>query len=178
MAYCCGPCSFLWVLHRRGYWIDQEEIAWFCKLNIPQKKAKRFVRKMRITKSTGDEGISSAKLDIYLNRMLQKKKIPLKVERYPISKIENPKELIIENLKAGNDIMLAFSCKQFPKFKSIIGHICVVAEFDSNKGIITLGDPAGSEPKFWQADLKKIVKAMDKKYDGNERGFWIISPKK
>lgn len=178
MTYCCGPCAFLWILHRRGYWVDQEEIAWYCKLKIPKKEAKKFVRKMRIAKSKKDDGTSVEKLHIYLNKMLKDKKIPLSIEKYPISKVKDPKKLLIENLKTGNDVMFDFACKLFPQYQYHGGHVCVVAEFDPQKEILTLGDPGGSRPKYWKVNLKKIVKSMDKKYDGHERGFWIIKSKK
>lgn len=176
LPYCCGCCAFLWILHRRNYWVDQEELAWYCKLKIPRKEAKNFVRKMRIAKLKKEVGTSPEKMHIYLNGMLKDKKIPLKVERYAISKIKNPKEFIIKNLKAKNDVMLDFSCKPFPKYEISWGHVCVVAEFDMNKEMLTLGDPSWLQPKFWKVPLKKIVKAMDKRYDGHERGFLIVKP--
>lgn len=176
LPYCCGCCAFLWILHRKGYWIDQEEIAWYCKLKIPKKEAKNFVRKMKIAESKKEVGTSPEKMHIYLNKMLKDKKIPLKVEKYPISKIKNPKEFVVKNLKAKNDIMLDFSCKPFPKYKVSWGHVCVTAGFDTDKEILTLGDPSQLQPKFWKVSLKKIIEAMDKKYDGHERGFLIVSP--
>jgi len=177
MYHCCGPCSFLWILHRRGYWVDQEEIAWYCKLVIPKSAANKFTRRFKIAKKKEDEGTSPEKMHIYLNKLLKDKKIPLKVEYYSINKVKDPKTLIIENLKAGNDIMLDFACKPFPEYKFHGGHVCVVAEFDTKKNILTLGDPAWARPKFWKVELDKITKAMDKKYDGHERGFWIVSEK-
>ncbi len=177
LTYCCGPCSFLWVLYRRGYWIDQEEIAWYCKLKVPKKEAKKFVKKMKIVELKKDAGTSVERLHIYLNKMLKYKQIPLKVEKYSISKVKNHQEFIIKNIKTGNDIMLDFACKPFPEYEfSHGGHVCVVAKFDVDKEIITLGDPSWEKPKFWEVPLKKIIKAMDKKYDGHERGFWIIKP--
>jgi len=175
---CCGPCAFQWILHRRDFWIDQEELAWHCKLKILKKNAKYFVRNMRITKSRKDTGTSVEKMHIYLNKMLKDKKIPLTVEKHPISKIKDPKEFMIENLKKENDIMLDFFCKPFPVYEYEGGHVCVVSEFNSDKEIITLGDPAGELPKFWKVPLKKIIKSMDKKYDGHERGFWIVKSKR
>jgi len=177
MPYCCGCCAFLWILNRRGYWIDQEEIAWFCKLKILKRDAKIFSRKMGIVKSKKDAGTSPEKMNVYLNKMLKVKKIPLEVKKYFISQIENPKQLILENLKSGNDIMLDIACKPFRQYTFPGGHVCVVAEFNPAKEVLTLGDPGQRQPKFWKVSLKKIVKAMDKKYDGSERGFSIIKPK-
>lgn len=174
--YCCGPCSFQWILLRRGYWIDQEEIAEYCKLKVPRKLKKLFVRNIKIAKSKKEEGTSVEKIHIYLKKLLKYKKIPLAVTKHTISKIKDSKKFIIENLKTGNDIMLDFACKPFPEYEFPHGgHVCVVVEFDTDKNILTLGDPAFYKPKFWKVPLQKIVKAMDSKWDGHERGFWIIS---
>ena len=61
MPLCCGVCSFLWTLHRRGYWIDQEEIAQACKLHVPKKDAKLFTLKMKIANKKEDEGTGEKK---------------------------------------------------------------------------------------------------------------------
>ena len=177
LPYCCGVCSFQWILFRRGYWADQEEIAWYCKLKILKKDSKKFVRKMRIAKSKKEWGTSVEKFHIYANELLRKKKIPLKIEHHFISKIKNPREFVIKNLKAGHDIMLDFHWFGLGKKDKSwnCGHACVISEFDSNKNILTLGNPSQNQPKFWKVSLNKIVKAMDKKYDGHERGFWIIN---
>jgi len=91
MPYCCGPCSFLWVLHRRGYWIDQEEIAKATRLKIPKEYQKRFRLKMLVAKEPKDNGIKPGTFHTYLNRLLKKKKISLNVKRYSISEDKPPR---------------------------------------------------------------------------------------
>ncbi|UCD04569.1 MAG: hypothetical protein JSW73_02970 [Candidatus Woesearchaeota archaeon] len=176
MHVCCGVCSFLWVLHRRGYWIDQEEIAQACNLYILKKTANLFKLKMKITKSAKKEGVNFDKFHKDANKLLKKKKIPLKMEKYSISQIEDPKKFIIKHLKSGEDVMVNFACKAL-QLTCPSAHICVIAEFDTKNNILTLGDSSWTRPKYWKVKLDKMVKAMDKKHDGRERGFWVISEK-
>ena len=57
-----------------------------------------------------------------------------------------------------------------------IGHVCVVAgiKLDEKPSLI-LGDPSQNQPNFWECDLGKLIKSMDKKYD-YERGFYLVQP--
>ncbi|KPJ54961.1 hypothetical protein AMJ47_02750 [Parcubacteria bacterium DG_72] len=177
MPYSCGCCAFLWVLHRKGYWIDQEEIAQRCNLRVPKRDLKKFTRKIKVAKSKKNVGTSPERMHIYLNRLLRAKRIPLIVEKYPISKIENPKEFVVNNLRVKNDIVVSFSCKPFRQYKFSWGHVCVISGFDLKKEELTLGDPGQNQLKYWKVSLKKITKAMDKKYDGSERGFLLVKAK-
>lgn len=169
---CCGPCAFQWILLRRGFWVDQEEIAWHCRLKVPKDRLNRFTRKMLVAEKKEDEGTITKDFHILLNKMLKEKNIALTVEFHPITTVDNPSELIDTNMQQGNDLMVAFSCKVFPEWNSILGHVCVIVGFDGKT--LTLGDPSLVRPKFWDAPLDKIIGAMDKKFDGHERGFWVV----
>ncbi|UCG95461.1 MAG: hypothetical protein JSV92_00190 [archaeon] len=177
MHVCCAVCAFLWILHRRGYWVEQEEIAKACNLYVLKKTAKLFGLKMKTAKSAKQEGVNFDKFHIYANRLLKKKKIPLEMEKYSISQIEDSKKFIIKHLKNGEDVMVSFACKPIPQCKCPAGHVCVVAEFDLKSNTLTLGDSRWTSPKYWKIKLDKIVKAMDKKY-GRERGFWVVKPRR
>jgi len=174
MPYCCGPCSFQWVLHRRGYWIDQEEIAKATRLKIPKEYQKKFRLKMLVAKEPKDNGVKPGTFHSYLNKLLKKKKIPLSVKRFSISEI-NPRKLIMDNLKAGNDIMLSVHGRPFKRYDFDTGHAMVLSEFDPRSGYLILGDPSQNHSKFWRVKLDKVVEAMDPRFDGSERGFLIVS---
>ena len=91
---------------------------------------------------------------------------------FKISKVGNPKEFIIQNIKKGNDIMLSFHWRGLG-LKGM-GHIVVLTEIDDKEDIITIGDSSLNQPKFWKVKLTKLVKAMSSKYDGCERGFYVF----
>lgn len=147
-------------------------------MKILKSYAKAFVRKMIIAKSKDDTGTSPYKFHIYANKLLKAKRIPLTIQKYQVSQVKDPTQLIVKNLKAGYDVMLDFACKPFPEYEyDEGGHVVVVSEFDTDKGVLTIGDPSWIHAKFWKVPLKKIVNAMDKKYDGFERGFWVVKPK-
>lgn len=175
MKYCCAACSILWILHRRGYWVDQEIIAKEIGIKIPKKFQKLFRVKMKTTRKRSEYGAPRliAKDSHLVNRFLKKYKIPLKMTPFKISKIKDPKKFIIDNLKKGNDLMLSFHWRGLGK-RWNWGHVCVLAEFDTARNIVTIGDPAYNMPKFWKINLHKLVRAMSSEWDGRERGFYVF----
>ena len=176
MRGCCGPCAILWILLRRGFWVDQEKIAKELKTRVFKRDLKLFPEKMLTTGKKGDLGLPDIiGKDTYLvNRFLKKYKIPLRMTPFKISKVKNPKEFIVENLKKGNDIMVSFNWKGL-EHKRGWGHIVVISEIDTRKDVVVLGDPGQNQPKFWKVKLNRLTKAMSSKYDGAERGFHIFS---
>jgi hypothetical protein len=176
MRCCCLPCSILWILHRRGYWIDQESIAKELKIALPKKAIKTFNLKMRVAKrGQGTGACNIIGKDAYLvGKLFKKYSIPLKMTTFKISKIDDPKKFIEDNMKCGNDIMLSFNWKGLG-YKCNRGHVVIVSEMSKNA--LTIGDPSQVNKKFWKVPLEKIVRAMGKGYDGCERGFYIFSEK-
>ena len=177
LPWCCLPCALLWVLHRRGYWVDQEEIAKLFDVGIPKGVAHRFTRRMRIAKKPKDTGVGETDVAGLMNRLFKQKKIPLVAERHVVSSVKSPKKFVTEHLKAGHDLIVNISCRPFPKYKSRGGHGCVIAGINHSTGIVTLGDPGGRMPTFWKVHVSKLADAMLPKH-GRERGFWVIKSKK
>ena len=54
------------------------------------------------------------------------------------------------------------------------GHVCVLAEFDTTRSVVTVGDPGQNTPKFWKVKLSRLIKAMSPEWDGHERGFYVF----
>jgi hypothetical protein len=177
MKSCCLPCSILWILHRRGYWIDQEVIAKELRIRLPKRALSLFNEKMLVARRKGSTGACNIiGKDAYLvDDMFRKYRIPLKMTTFKISKVDNPEKFISDNMRKGNDIMLSFNWKGLGR-KYNRGHVVVLSEI-SPKNIITIGDPSQVNCKFWKVPLNRIVKAMGKEYDDNERGFYIFSEK-
>ena len=176
MPYCCAACVLQWILHRRGYWVDQEIIAKELKIKIPKKHQKSFSVKLPLCKTAKDAGPTLGPLkDVkIINNIFKKYNICLTAKAYPISKIKNPQKIVIENLNVGNDLIAIFHWKGLKKKKWNWAHRTVVAEFNTKNNIVTLGDPGYDTPKYWKISLNKLIIAMNKKYDGWERGFYII----
>ena len=177
MRSCCLPCSILWILHRRGYWIDQESIAKELKLRFPKKAAILFNEKMLVAKKGQGIGAKNiiGKEAHLVGSLFRKHKIPLKMTTFRISKVGNPRKFILDNMRRGNDIMLSFNWKGLDR-KHNQGHVVVLSEI-SPKDILTLGDPSPMSANFWKVPLDRIIKAMGMEYDGCERGFYIFSEK-
>jgi hypothetical protein len=178
--YCCFPCAIQWILLRRNLqWIDQEDIATMCDMRIPKKLKNLFKKKFKFTKNPSEYGTNVyTSKDRHIERLFKKYKVPLKVKRVLISEIEDPTEFVLKNIENGNDLMLDFHWYGLgKKEKSFnIGHVVVISEIKLEKNpIVILGDPGQNRRKFWEVSLSKLAKAMDKKYDGHERGFWIIN---
>jgi hypothetical protein len=178
--YCCFPCAIQWILLRRNLkWIDQEDIAAMCDMRIPKKLEHLFRRKFKITNKPSDYGTNVyTSKDKHVERLFEKYKIPLKVKRILINEIKDPAEFVFRNIKSGNDLMLDFHWYGLGKRERSwnIGHAVVTSGIKMVKNpVITFGDPRQSGPKFWEVKMSALAKAMDKKYDGHERGFWVIS---
>lgn len=184
LPYNCMACALEWVLLRRGLkWIDQEEIGLMLSLKIPKSFAKYYTKTIPVTKQRkyyGTGVFTKGQTHKLAQEIFDKYEIPLKIKRFSVHEILNPKEFIVQNLKKGNDILLDFHWCGIGKRSKLwnIGHVCVVSGIVLNKDVeVVLGDPGYFMPKFWSVKLDKLIKAMDKKYDGHERGFWIISKK-
>ncbi len=50
----------------------------------------------------------------------------------------------------------------------------LISEIDTNSDILTICDPDGDSRGSWTISISELVDLMDKKWDGNERGFVII----
>lgn len=173
---CCFACSVQWVLLRRNLkLIDQEEIAQYFGLEIPKKSVKYFTRKIKVTSNRKNYGTKSEKQYNNMNRFFAKYKIPLKAKSFRVSKVNDPQLLISENIKKGNDIITIYHQRGIDKRRYNIGHVVVIAEIDGDMAIV--GDPSRTSPKFWRVKLRKLVNAMSDRFDGDERGFIVISKK-
>ncbi len=172
---CCVPTTIQWVLVRRNLpLVSQEDIGKVIGLHVPKEKNHLFMYKFPNTKAYyGTYGTELNNKN--LNELFEKYKLPLVGEYTKISKIKDPHKFIIENMKAGNDV-----CMMFHK-KNVTGenwaHGSILAEYDTDTKTITVGDPSPRYPKFWKVKLTKMVDAMNTKWDGNERGFWVIKSK-
>lgn len=176
---CCVPCAVQWVLLRRKLkMFSQEEIGKALDLTIPKKHKKLFIENIKIAKKP-KRGYGTKETDgSKINKFFRKHKIPLKVKKVFHSKIKDPVKLIADNLKKGNDLMI-LTYMSVVKSKEKYGHALLVSEIIlDRKPKLVLGDPSFLNKKFWEVDLDKVIRGMDKRFDGEERGIYVFSKRK
>jgi hypothetical protein len=173
----CAPCCIQWVLLRRGLKIyDQEEIGHLVNLKVPKKLRNLFSHKVRWTTDPKKYGVTN--MQKHINIFFKKKHLPLKCEFSHWDEIECHETFIEKKIKSNNDIIVCFNWRGLGKKNKNTGHCCVIAAIKNGKRpIVTLGDPSFKHLKFWDVRLTKLVHAMDKKYDGIKRGFFVIGKK-
>jgi len=171
----CGPCCLQMILLRRGLkWIDQEEIAYNLGMPVHINDKDIYMYKM----PTVD---TYKKVGPYLRELGEKKaqdfikkfKLPLSINIRYISEIKDPQKFISDNLKKGNDIITNFWFK--PLGWGDYGHFMLISEIDGNR--IKLCDSARNHKSYWWISIDKAVAGMSKEFDGNERGFAVVSEK-
>jgi len=177
--YCCfATCVQMILLRRKMKMFSQEEIGWHLYLVVPKGKKKLFEKVRAGKKPKTGYGTQASKKGCSLNGFFKKKKISLKCERFKVSEVKNPAELIVKNLRKGNDIAVDYHNKGINPQGKAFGHACIVSEIIlGKKPEVILIDPNFKNKKFDKIDLGKLCKAMASKYDGCERGFWVISKK-
>lgn len=171
--YCCVPACLMMVLERKmikhG---SQEEIGYELGLVVPKDKAKYFVKvRNAIKKPNNGWGTSVRRKNHSINDYFLRHNINLKEIYYPPKTIREPRELIVENLQKGNDIIACFNNKKLYG-KGNYGHVSLVQKI--NDDIITLVDP-DNKPSIRKVKLVKLIEAF--KYHGkiHKGGFWIIA---
>lgn len=174
MKIFCGPACVQMILFRRGIWIEQELLAYKISAKIDKKGKNLYVLPFKkLPSSDSRSGLENIK---HFKKIKVKnffEKYNLKVEVYPISKIEFIDDFIIKNLKNNNDIIVNFWWKPLIKNKNW-GHYVLISEFDTKTKMMTVCDPSYNSKGFWKIKLNKIIKGMTTQFDGNERGFVVI----
>lgn len=172
---CCVPCAIQWILLRRGLkLVEQEIIGKALGLVIPKKFQHLFISNIK----TGRKDYGTHDIELKMNKFLKKYKIPLKAKKIfgsEFKDVQHAVEIITGNLKKGNDMMLTtYLASIWPKKKH--GHAMLISEIIlSKKPKIVVGEPTFMRKKFYELDLAKIIRGMDKKWDGEKRGIYIFS---
>jgi len=178
LPYCCAPACLYMILVRRGINPDsQEAIAEELGLMVPPKWV-RFFPSIIVELSRGQFGGCRTHLpEFSINRYFKKKGLPLKETYYTIEKIEATKkfaiEFIIENLRAGNDLIVCFN-NEILHGNTNWGHASLVQAIEGKH--VTLIDPAVKAPDT-VVKLSDLILAMRLHGRRNRGGFWVISEK-
>ncbi|MCD4760252.1 C39 family peptidase [archaeon] len=172
----CGPCCVQMVLFRRGLWVDQEEIALELNTGILKKNVYHYAMPQRIVngKIKTKIGVSLKSFDTHLNEIFKKYNLALHAKEYNISQVSNPKEFIVKNITEDNDIIVDFWLRQEKPRKIEVGHYVLISKVDTDSNMLTICDPDSDAKNSWKIDINELIDLMNKKWDGNERGFIII----
>jgi hypothetical protein len=175
----CFPTIVSMVCLRKGYWLDQEDIAKDLGIKVTKKVSKSFNYKFEIAKNILEAGYDVGSIDVKkLNTIFKKHKIPIIAEFKKISEINDVDEFILENIKNNNDLGMLFLWKAFGK-KVDYGHYVLVLSYNSKTKIVEVCDPASEGTKsFWSSKISKFMSGMSSKWDGKERGFIIFKDSK
>ena len=174
----CFPAIVSMVCLRKGYWLDQEDIAKELNIKVTKEDSQAFNHKFEIAENILEAGYDVQNINSdNLNKIFKKYKIPIIVEFKKISEIEKLDEFIINNLTNNVDIGMLFLWKAFGK-EANHAHYVLISAYDENKKIVEVCDPASRNLKsFWTAEISTFKLGMDKKWDGKERGFFIFKDK-
>jgi len=170
----CFPTNVSMVCLRRGYWLDQEDIARELDIKITKEVSGAFNHKFKIAKNILEAGYDVQKINIKkLNSIFRKHKILIRAEFKKISEIEDVNKFIINNIRKNNDLSILFLWKAFGR-KVNYGHYVLISSYDANTKIVEVCDPIQKNKSFWNSKIFKFISGMEDKWDGKERGFFIF----
>ncbi|MBI4163579.1 MAG: C39 family peptidase [Candidatus Aenigmarchaeota archaeon] len=169
----CGPTCIQMILFRRGFKVNQERLAYNIGTFVDVKDRKHYSLKFK-TAHTGDSRIGIMLKDFEKPRMKSVlKKYGLRVKVYRVNQINNVPKFLETNIRKNKDTIINFWWK--PIDGTDWGHHVLLSKLDTKKRKISVCDPGSKKDKFWTIKIDKLVKCMSKEFDGNERGFVVIS---
>ncbi|MBT5022238.1 hypothetical protein HOK51_00755 [Candidatus Woesearchaeota archaeon] len=170
----CGPCCVQMIFLRRGLWEEQEEIAIELNTGILKKDTIHYSMPPKIVDGKDETkiGVALEKFDIHLNELFKKHKFKLHAKQFDKSEIINPKNFIENNLKEDNDIIVDFWLKQTSN--SGVGHFILISGINTESEQLIICDPDGDAKSEWTISITELFDLMDKKWDGNKRGFVVV----
>jgi hypothetical protein len=174
LPYCCVPATIQWVLLRRGCNIgNQEEIGVQLGLRVPVKMKKYFQnRKIKIVPDNSKEvGTQILKKKYSISNYFKKNNIQLKISKE--FRFKNKKELevfLLNNLGTDKDLILRFHSGIYKENGA--GHLGIIINYNKKSKIVVIGDP--EPPFFKKITLEKLLESLSKKFDGIQRGPYLI----
>jgi len=176
LPYCCVPATLQWILYRRGYGIfDQIDIGSKLGLRLP-KKAKKVIKNELIIYLKSEPkygyGTQITKKKYSINNFFKRNGISLKIS--DLVQFKNNDELrkfLKDNLKDDSDIIIRYIKKHNFRDQDF-GHFSLITKLYRND-MVEIGDP--DLPFFRKISLNNIIDLMSNKYDGVERGLYLVT---
>ena len=162
----CGPACLQMVLFRRGIWVEQEELAKKLGTRIRNKNRNKYLLDFEI--NDNDAGLNLLEFNHFGSIL---KEYGLKAKVIILSKIEDLRKLIEENLEKGNDTIINLH-RGFYDPKKNWGHFCLVSSIEND--VVEICDPSFEDKSYWKTSVEELMKAMSKEIDGKERGLIML----
>ncbi|MFC1741167.1 C39 family peptidase [Nanoarchaeota archaeon] len=173
----CGPTCLQMILFRWGVWMDQEALAARIGLRIDEDDRQLYMLPLE-TAPKDNLSMLGIKLtefnDSKAKEALEDHSMMPQV--HLIRDIDNPHQFLIDNLDADHDIMANFWWGPINGKQN--GHYVLVCSYDPETKEVTICDPSTEEKNYQKYDLQKLVDAMHPRWNGEERGFLVVKPKR
>jgi 23S rRNA A2030 N6-methylase RlmJ len=169
----CGPTCLQMVLLRRGFWVDQEELAHMMKTKILFEKKDIYLQPFEaVDESHPGRGSDDLSFQAEEVREFLEGYGLQSLLHYPKSKDEI-EELLHEAFDNDHDIIVNIKLSAFfPHRKT--GHYLIIHGFNHNEGRVILLDPDFQNKKEWMCSLEDLEKAMSDEWDGKRRGIVLV----
>ena len=165
---CCGAACLQMILLRRGHWLEQEDLALSLGTKVKKNQAALFSKNLSISdENPGVDLHHFAEINESILKLYK-----LKATVLMISEIPDLGMMIRDNLTLDNDLIVNFCWLAYNPERNW-GHFSLISSLENSK--VELCDPSIDSKDYWRTPLKKLQEAMDKKWDGRERGIALIS---
>jgi hypothetical protein len=151
---------------------SQEDIGYDLGLIVPKKYKKILPNARTGGRPPAGWGTQIGKKEYSLNRFFKKRKLPLKETYYPLSKIDDAKEWIKDQIKRESDIIVCFNYGKLYGGEGF-GHVSILDSIKNDA--VTLIDPERNVPKYRKVKLKQLLNAIEFHGEKNRSGFWLVS---
>ncbi len=173
--YCCVPAVLQMIQERRNLtFASQDEIGYQLGLIVPKDKMNLFSKVRTGSMPKNGWGTQTRKSEYSIENYFIQNRLPLKFDMYPLTKIADISQFIIQNLMENNDIILCYNSRVlFGDGDS--EHVSLIQEFDAENGKLIIIDPAIGVPKIREAELSNLIEAIKTQATNNLYGLWIVS---
>lgn len=174
--YCCVPACFQTVMYKSGIpLLPQDELAYEMGLTVPEEDSHLFSKVHTGKKPSSGWGTQIQKKEFNPNTVFPKLGIPLRIEQSFIKDfkdLEGLRSLLTDIQKEDGDALLCFDYGKLWDLPRKGGHVCVFDRIEGDN--VYLVDPERNVPKYRQASLEKLFKAMNFHGDDNSTGVWKV----
>lgn len=171
----CSTTVISMVALRKGVWIDQEAVAKKLGIKVTAEVAQAFDEEFIIANSIKEAGYDVQDINTSeLNTVLAEHDIPLQAIFNPVSQVADAGFFIKKNMSEDNDIAMLFYLDALGLGEVPWAHYVLISSYDTQTRIVEVCDPEPMRRSHWKAHLDEFVQGMDKRWDGQERGFVVF----
>jgi hypothetical protein len=175
--YCCVGASLQSVIERRGYkLIAQEELAAKLGLIVPEEDSYLLPHARTGQRPSAGYGTQINEPQYNPNTVFTELGYPLSFEIILPNTADGLSEMLHRVQDSDDDALLCFDYGELWDTGNQGGHVCVFASISG--GAVTMIDPVANVPKFREASVGRLFKAMDVHGERNSAGIWLIKDRR